>query len=420
MATSRPAARWAVPATVAAAVVGGSLVVPTVASAAPDLPPTTAAELLEDLAAAEPQDHSGTVEQITDLDLPELPEGQGASGELSTLLGGTTTFRVWVDGPERSRIAVIRDLAETDVIRDGQDVWLWRSSTGTATHATLPPAPAGEDGAHPPVPLEAATPAEAAAGVLQALDPTTAVALGEATTVAGRDAHQLVLQPRDEETLVGEVRLAVDAETSFPLQVQVFAEGAEEPSLETGYTDITYATPDADVFAFAPPPGAPVAELPLPSGEHSHQGLPDGQDLPGHASGPSALSGPSPSALPVLVGEGWSAVLVLPAGAGGPSGLGVAEPQEAPSGPSEDELEDPFGGSHAQRHDDGGIGQALAAASRPVSGAYGSGRLLSTTLVSVLTLDDGRRLVGAVRPEVLERAALHPAAAALAGPTTGR
>jgi hypothetical protein len=41
----------------------------------------------------------------------------------------------------------------------------------------------------------------------------------------------------------------------------------------------------------------------------------------------------------------------------------------------------------------------------PVSGAFGSGQLLRTALVSVLLLDDGRLLVGAVTPATLEQAA---------------
>jgi hypothetical protein len=48
---------------------------------------------------------------------------------------------------------------------------------------------------------------------------------------------------------------------------------------------------------------------------------------------------------------------------------------------------------------------ALTRAMTPVSGSYGSGRVLRTKLVSVLLLDDGRAFVGAVRPEVLEQAA---------------
>jgi hypothetical protein len=52
---------------------------------------------------------------------------------------------------------------------------------------------------------------------------------------------------------------------------------------------------------------------------------------------------------------------------------------------------------------------ALLASTSEVSGPYGSGRLLETELVSVLLLDDGRLLVGAVEPEVLFDAAVSTA-----------
>jgi hypothetical protein len=48
---------------------------------------------------------------------------------------------------------------------------------------------------------------------------------------------------------------------------------------------------------------------------------------------------------------------------------------------------------------------ALLRATTAVRGAYGSGRLLRTPLLSALFLDDGRAVVGAVDPAVLEEAA---------------
>ena len=49
--------------------------------------------------------------------------------------------------------------------------------------------------------------------------------------------------------------------------------------------------------------------------------------------------------------------------------------------------------------------QALLRSATPVSGGYGSGRMLKTALVSVLMLDDGRVFVGAVTPATLEQVA---------------
>ena len=48
---------------------------------------------------------------------------------------------------------------------------------------------------------------------------------------------------------------------------------------------------------------------------------------------------------------------------------------------------------------------ALLQALTPVSGSFGTGRVLKTSLLSVLVLDNGRAFVGAVPPSMLEQAA---------------
>jgi hypothetical protein len=68
------------------------------------------------------------------------------------------------------------------------------------------------------------------------------------------------------------------------------------------------------------------------------------------------------------MGQGWLSVAVLPVGLGGP----------------------------AQ-----GIINALESAATPVHGTWGSGRLLRTSLLSVLTTGNGEVFVGAVQPSVL-------------------
>ena len=50
---------------------------------------------------------------------------------------------------------------------------------------------------------------------------------------------------------------------------------------------------------------------------------------------------------------------------------------------------------------------ALLGAAHPVHGAWGSGRLLRTSLVSMLITSTGHVLVGAVTPAVLYAAAAH-------------
>ena len=52
---------------------------------------------------------------------------------------------------------------------------------------------------------------------------------------------------------------------------------------------------------------------------------------------------------------------------------------------------------------DGAILGALLGSATPVHGAWGSGRLLHTSLVSILETSSGQVLVGAVTPAVLYR-----------------
>ena len=55
--------------------------------------------------------------------------------------------------------------------------------------------------------------------------------------------------------------------------------------------------------------------------------------------------------------------------------------------------------------DDAAVLRTVLAAATPVHGTWGSGRLLRTSLVSVLITDQGHAFVGAVQPSVLYAAA---------------
>ena len=375
-------ARWALPGVGAALVAIALVVPPLVADASPKLPPRTAAQLLAATRAAVDHPFSGTVVETARLGLPELPTSgrHGSTGlSLASLVTGSHTARVWYAGPDRSRVALVGDLAETDVIRAGRDVWTWDSAKNTATHLTLP-----AQSAKTPAP-SAMTPEQAAGRALAAIDPTTAVSVDGTASVAGRAAYELVLRPRDARSLIAQVRLAVDSATSTPLRVQVFARGAAQPAFETTFTSVTFATPSASVFTFRPPPGAKVSELKA----SGRAGLKD--HAAPKASGPAGTKNHSPKSKahhsklkgagesPTVLGKGWTSVLVL---------RGV----DAKGAASSPEL------------------SALLRSASKVSGPYGSGRVLSTALVSALLLDDGRLFVGSVTPAVLEQAAASPAA----------
>lgn len=373
-------ARWAVPAGTVAVVAAGLLVVPAVADASSPLPARSAAELLASTRDAADHPLSGTVSQTAALGLPDLPGASSTSLSVTSLVTGTHTARVWYAAPDRARVALVGDLAETNVVRSGSDVWTWSSEDRTASHTILPAT--GKvvyDGSYTPLPEGSATatapdtssmtPTQAAERVLAAIDPTTEVTVDGAVSVAGRSAYELVLAPRDAGSLVGQVRLAIDADTSTPLRVQVFARGASDPAFETGFTSVSFATPDASVFAFTPPAGAKVTTTDLSSVEQPHD---------------ERGSRPQSAAEPTVIGEGWTAVASVPGvELGSSSGRGSS--RGASSGSDQ-------------------VSALLSSADR-VSGSWGSGRVLTTALVTALLTDDGRLYVGAVTPAVLERAA---------------
>jgi outer membrane lipoprotein-sorting protein len=369
---NRPAMRWLVPAAATAVVIGGGAAIGTLSAAAePALPPRSAAQLLVDLQTAKVDGFSGTVVQRADLGLPVLP-GIGGSGssDLTALVSGTHTLRVWYAGPDHARVALLGTLGESDVIRNGSDVWTWRSQSNQAAHYKLP---GSTETGHPdpasPTGLPS-TPQEAADLALAAIDPSTRVTVGRSASIAGRDAYELVLNPRDTTSLVDQVRIAIDAKEHVPLRFEVFAVGADEPAFKLAFTQVDFNRPNDSQFTFNPPPGAKVTE-----GEGT--GRPEQKPW----------SGSDKATTPTTVGTGWTTVVVARTPAELP---GAQRPDNAPAQP-------------------GGAGPTspLAAADLlgglfpKVSGDWGSGRLLTTKLVNVLLTDDGRVLAGAVTPQRL-------------------
>ena len=379
-----PRARWAVPAGVLAAVgavMAGALI--GTAQASPALPARTPAQLLAAVAGRTGPlpPLTGTVVESAALGLPDLP-GTDNPSSITTLLTGSHTVRIWYAGPRHFRLAVPGMASESDLIVNGSTAWYWQSTTNSVTRYSLP---AGDHPAeHRPAPAMALTPQQAARQALAAVGPSTRVSVQNNVTVAGEAAYQLVLAPRSPNSLIGQVRIAIDATHHVPLRVQIFARGAQSPAFQVGYTSISFVRPAASNFSFSPPPGAKVKTATL---------------LPNGWSGQVPASRKT-SANPRVMGQDWLTVAVLPAsalsemsgGAGSAAGVaGSAAQSAAGSNP---------GGSSGGISGSALLGAAMRSATN-VHGAWGSGRLLHTSLLSILITNNGRVLVGAVTPSVL-------------------
>jgi hypothetical protein len=267
---------------------------------------------------------------------------------------------------------VPQPLSETDVIAGGSTAWQWESTANAVTEYALPAHSTAPQTAPTTAPL---TPQQAAQQVLAAVGPTTTVSVDSNVTVAGQPAYELVLAPKDSRSLVGQVQIAIDGKNGVPLRLQVYARGASSPAFQVGYTSIQFVTPAPAELTFTPPPGAKVT--------HVNLSTPSGSDrMQGDVS---------------TIGSGWLTVLDLPSAAlTAPSGSGPA-PGSGGSGDS-------------ASGDSAAVLNALLQSASPVSGTWGSGRLLRTSLVSVLITEGGRTFVGAVQPSVLYAAAGQAAA----------
>ncbi|OKK05889.1 hypothetical protein AMK26_07225 [Streptomyces sp. CB03234] len=363
----RRTARYAVPvavAGVAAATIG--LVPALAASGDPELPEITAQQLVEKIAASDVQHLSGTVKVTTDLGLPPLAGLGGAegaeAGKLMELASGTHTLRVAADGPDKQRLTLVDDAsAEYSLIRDGNDVWAYDGASKEAVHSTEGGAGSGTA----PERELPATPKDLAEQALKAVDDTTSVTVDGTARIAGRDAYQLVIKPKQSGSTIGSIKVAVDADNGVPLKFTLTPSGGGKAAIDAGFTKVDFAKPAASTFDFAPPKGVKVTEEPADAPEHGGSAAPE--DLQGF----EGLN---------VIGEGWTSVAQLTGPAGGvPSDLPSDAPPEAQ--------------------------QFLDALGDKVTGKFGSGTVFETRLVNALLTDDGKVYVGAVTPETLVDAA---------------
>lgn len=342
--------RW-LPAAAVPLVVAGSFAVAATTADADELPERSPEDVLTLLAGHEHQPLSGEFTQTSDLGLPELPADlPGTDGDAAAVLDGLElvtsdhTGRVFIGEEDQARVQLFDSFGERNAIVNGSELWFYDSADNSATHARAPEGEhSGQAQGAPQL-----TPEALADQVLAAAEPSTELSVDENVQVAGRTAYDLVLTPRTDSTLVGEVSIAVDGDTGLPLRVSITARGADGPAVEVAYTELDLTAPDPDLFDFTPPADATVQEIDPQSHDAQQQGA--DPDQPEQAT----------------TGTGWETVLAAPAG-------------------------------------------TLDLGTQPIltqlTSAVDGGRVLTTDLLTVLITDDGRVLAGAVPLERLQAAA---------------
>ncbi|MEW2137149.1 DUF2092 domain-containing protein [Streptomyces sp. NPDC005409] len=390
--TSRKVARYAVPVAVAGVAAATVAMVPAFANAGgPDLPKLTAQQLIEKVAASDVEQLSGTAKISTDLGLPKIASGLLGGGgiaggsanpedKIAQLANGTHTFRVAADGPDRQKLTFLDGKDEYSLIHNGADVWGYDSKSNEVFHEKDPQSGKGAGKDHKTADRLAASPQQMAEEILKAAGPTTDVSVGDTAQVAGRDAYQLVLKPKQSGSTVGSVQIAVDAKNGVPLRVQLLSAQGGKPIVDAGFTKVDFAKPSADTFAFTPPKGAKVTEGADGAGkdgkDHGFKALESFPGLDGLMGGANGKGDAK------VLGEGWSTIARIDSG----SGKGLKDIENDKNAPKEaKQFLDSLGGK--------------------VSGKFGEGRVLSTRLINVLVTDDGKVYAGAVTKDELVKAA---------------
>ena len=329
---------------VTAGVLGGLLVVAGGAGAQPQLPPVAPEDLVSSvLAAPDPGPFTGTVALENNLGLPALPDAPQAAN-------GTSTATIWSGGEKKGRVALPSDGAERTLVSDGTTHWAWNSADRTVVRG-----PVGAQDR-----TTSADPTAAASKAIADLRASSTVAVDGTASVAGRNAYELVLTPTPtERTLLREVRVAVDAEKRIPLRLVVLATGSTEPALQVGFSKLEFGPQDPALFTFTPPPGATVTDEPArdPAAEQTR-------------------------AAATTVGDGWDTVKIMRR----PATPDTTAPDAAAPDSARPDAPD------------------LSSIGTPVTGSWGSGRLITTAVGSAIVTDDGRVAAGAVPEQVLTEA----------------
>jgi hypothetical protein len=157
----------------------------------------------------------------------------------------------------------------------------------------------------------------------------------------------------------------VDAKTGMPLKFTLTPTSGGAAVVDAGFTQVSFAKPDASTFDFTPPKGAKVTEGDEMTGAPEHEREAAGGDVAEELDGLK------------VIGEGWNSIATFDTGG---QGLPTASAG-------------------------GDLGGFLGSFGDQVKGDFGSGTVFKTRLVNALITDDGKIYAGAVTKDALVKAA---------------
>ena len=353
--------RVSIPAVLAGGAIGAAFVYPGIASGStPTLASNTPSGVLAMALAPTAKVYSGSVNETGNLGLPTSllsslgSQGtSGISGLLTQALGGSVSANFWTDHSGNARVQVPTSDGEIDLYASPTALWEWNSSTNTATSLTLGTSTTSSSGST--ATTSSLTPAQIADAIISKLPAGATISLAAGQYVAGEPAYTLVLNANDPSSLIGNVSIAVDANSGNVLGLWVHPVGSSSAAFSAVYSAVSFVAPSSSVFDFTPPSGATVKTLTLPSSMSSS----------------TMTSNSSGSYSHTSFGSGFSTVEVIKSSTG--SFSFTSNPTFA----------------------------SILATGTPVTTPMGSGTIISMSLGTVFVGNDGVLAFGAVPTSVL-------------------
>lgn len=146
------------------------------------------------------------------------------------------------------------------------------------------------------------------------------------TDVGGQPAYRVAVSPKSQGGLIGDLKLAWDANHGLPLDFAVLAKGSSTPVLELKATDISYGHQPASIFNIKPPNGVKVVKVsvPKPTGSAAGpkaSGKKHGKEITGVAAvqkhlsftlaAPATLAGRTRSSVSLIGGSGHQGAMLF-------------------------------------------------------------------------------------------------------------
>lgn len=198
----------------------------------------------------------------------------GSSVETTDPLLTGASGRLWASGGNL-RLELQSDNGDAQVVVNQRSYWIYDPASQTVYEGTLPErhsaTGAGGMGTTPAstTPLDAIPTVAQIQHGLDRLERHANVSAATPTDIGGQPAYSVDVTPKDNSSLIGELRFGFDADHGIPLDLAVFPAGGSAPALELAASSVSYGPVASSVFDISPPAGSKVVHVATPAPDSS-------------------------------------------------------------------------------------------------------------------------------------------------------